>query len=144
MYWVLLVLLAVSILYVIANRDSLIVEHLDAAAGPMNSNKGPVPAASTDTGAKPSELTAGQKDVCNKLKQARDSDNPLTKATFKATSDQGKIPEYCNSMLNDLSDVSALASKLTDLQQEVEQMKKQAKNQTAQAEAAQASLQAMT
>jgi hypothetical protein len=144
MYWVLVSLIIFAICYVIANRQSIILEHLDATAGPMNSKKGPAPAAPTDTGAKPSELTAGQKDVCTKLKQARDSDNPLTKATFKAASDQGKIPEYCNSMLNDLSDVSALASKLTDLQQEVDQMKKQAKDQSAQAAAAQASLQAMT
>jgi outer membrane murein-binding lipoprotein Lpp len=110
----------------------------------MNTKKGPVPAASTDTGAKPSQLTSDQKAMCLSLKAARDSSDPLKKATFKLAGEQGKIPEYCNSMLNDLSDVSALASKLTDLQQEVEQMKKQAKNQTAQAEAAQASLQAMT
>jgi len=144
MYWVLLLLLILTIWYVATNRDTIILEHLDATAGPMNSNKGPAPAAPTDTGAKPSELTAGQMDVCSKLKQARDSDNPLTKATFKAASDQGKIPEYCKKMLNDLSDVAALASKLTTLQQEVEQMKAQAKDQSAQAAAAQASLQAMT
>ena len=137
MYWVLLVLLAVAILYVIANRESLIVEHLDAV-------KGPVPAAPAAAETKPSELTSDQKAMCLSLKAARDSSDPLKKATFKAATDQNKIPEYCNSMLNDLSDVSALASKLTDLQQEVEQMKKQAKDQTAQAEAAQASLQAMT
>jgi uncharacterized small protein (DUF1192 family) len=144
MYWVLLLLLILTIWYVATNRDTIILEHLDATAGPMNSKKGPAPAAPTDTGAKPSELTAGQMDICSKLKQARDSDNPLTKATFKAASDQGKIPEYCKKMLDDLSDVAALASKLTTLQQEVEQMKAQAKDQSAQAEAAKASLQAMT
>jgi uncharacterized small protein (DUF1192 family) len=144
MYWVLLLLLILTIWYVATNRDTIILEHLDATAGPMNSNKGPAPAAPTDTGAKPSELTAGQMDVCSKLKQARDSTNPLEKATFKAASDQGKIPEYCKKMLDDLSDVAALASKLTTLQQEVEQMKAQAKDQSAQAAAAQASLQAMT
>jgi uncharacterized small protein (DUF1192 family) len=144
MYWVLLLLLILTIWYVATNRDTIILEHLDATAGPMNSKKGPAPAAPTDTGAKASELTAGQMDICSKLKQARDSDNPLTKATFKAASDQGKIPEYCKKMLDDLSDVAALASKLTTLQQEVEQMKAQAKDQSAQAEAAKASLQAMT
>jgi uncharacterized small protein (DUF1192 family) len=144
MYWVLLLLLILTIWYVATNRDTIILEHLDATAGPMNSKKGPAPAAPTAADTKSSELTAGQMDVCSKLKQARDSTNPLEKATFKAASDQGKIPEYCKKMLNDLSDVSALASKLTTLQQEVDQMKAQAKDQSAQAEAAKASLQAMT
>ena len=144
MYWVLLLLLILAIWYVATNRETIILEHLDATAGPMNSKKGPVPAGQTVADTKSSELTAGQMDVCSKLKQARDSDNPLTKATFKAASDQGKIPEYCNPMLNDPNDVASLASKLTTLQQEVEQMKAQAKDQSAQAAAAQASLQAMT
>lgn len=137
MYWVLLVLLAVAILYVATNRESLIVEHLDAV-------KGPVPAAPTAAETKPAELTSDQNAMCLALKAARDSSDPLKRATFKVATDQNKIPEYCKPMLTDLSDVSALASKLTDLQQDVEQMKKQAKDQTAQAEAAQASLQAMT
>ena len=143
-YWVLVSLLIFAVCYVLANRQTLILEHLDATAGPMDSKKGPVPAAPTDTGTKPSELTTEQTNVCTKLKQARDSTNPLEKATFKAATDQGKIPEYCKPLLNDKGDVAALASKLTELQQEVEQMKAQAKEQSAQAEAAKASLQAMT
>lgn len=144
MYWVLLVVLILTIWYVATNRDALIVEHLDATAGPMNSKKGPAPAAPTDVETKPAELTSDQKAMCLALKAARDSSDPLKKATFKVATDQGKIPEYCKPMLNDLSDVSALASKLTTLQQEVDQMKAQAKDQSAQAEAAKASLQAMT
>jgi hypothetical protein len=149
MYWVLLLLLAVAIFYVIANRDSLIVEHLDATAGPMKSDKGPVPADATPAAKKagadiPETLTAEQKKQCEELKTAKDSTNPLQRAIYQSVVDQGKLPDYCKSIVGDLSDVAALASKLTTLQQEVEQIKKQAKDQTAQAEAAQASLQAMT
>lgn len=139
MYWVLLVLVIIAILYVVTNRDSLIVEHLDAV-------KGPVPASPpAGVGAKGSApLTGGQKKQCEDLKASKDSQDPLKQAVYQAAVDQGKIPEFCENILNDLSNVSALASKLTRLQQEVDQMKKQAKEQSAQAEAAQASLQAMT
>jgi hypothetical protein len=138
-YWVLLVLVSVAILYVIMNRDTLILEHLDGV-------KGPVPAApAAAVGATgPAPLTAGQKKQCTDLKASKDSHDPLKQAVYQAAVDQGKIPEFCEDILNDLSDVAALASKLTTLQQDVENMKKQAKDQTAQASAAQASLQAMT
>jgi hypothetical protein len=142
-YWILVGILLFALCYVLANRQTLILEHLDVTAGPMDTKKGPTPAGSTNADTKPSELTAEQTNTCTKLKQARDSTNPLEKATFKAASDQGKIPEYCKPLLNDKGDVAALASKLTELQQEVEQMKSQAKEQSAQAEAAKASLQAI-
>jgi hypothetical protein len=143
-YWILVGILIFAVCYVLANRQTLILEHLDATSGPMDTKKGPTPAGATTADTKPSELTADQKNGCLILKEARDGSDPLKKAMFKAASDQGKIPEYCKPLLNDQGDVAALASKLTELQQEVEQMKKQAKDQTAQAEAAQASLQAMT
>jgi len=143
MYWVLLIILIFAIWYVVANRQTLILEHLDATTGV----KGPVPAAPpvTAVGATgPAPLTAGQKKQCDDLKASKDSQDPLKQAVYQAAVDQGKIPEFCEKILNDLSDVAALASKLTTLQQEVDTMKKQAKDQSAQAAAAQASLQAMT
>ena len=141
-YWLILGILLFIVCYVIANRQTLILEHLDATSGPMDGKKAPVPAASTGTPI-PAALSSEQQDVCMKLKMARDSTNPLDKATFKAASDQGKIPEYCKPLLNDKGDVAALASKLTELQQEVDNMKNQAKAQGEQAEAVKASLQAI-
>ena len=137
-------ILFLIVCYVVANRQTLILEHLDASgsvtSGPMNAGTGPTPAAA----AKPGELTSEQKNVCTILKEARDGSDPLKKVSFKLATEQGKIPEYCKPLLNDAGDVAALASKLTELQQEVDDMKNQAKAQSAQAEAAKASLQAMT
>jgi outer membrane murein-binding lipoprotein Lpp len=142
-YLILLAVLIFILCYVVANRESIILEHLDATSGPMTGATGPTPSGVPDVASTPSELTPDQKAVCSTLKATRDSADIIKRATFKAASDQGKIPEYCKSMLSDLSDVSALASKLTDLQQDVDNMKAQAKEQSAQAAAAQASLQAI-
>jgi hypothetical protein len=139
-YWIILGILLFVVCYAIANRQTLILEHLDATSGPMDGGKGPVPAGSTDATV-PAPLSSEQQNVCTKLKTARDSTNPLEKATFKAATDQGKIPEYCKPLLNDKGDVAALASKLTELQHEVDTMKNQAKAQGDQAEAVKASLQ---
>lgn len=139
MYWVLLIILIMVIWYVATNRDTIILEHLDAVKGPV-----PATPAAAVGATRPAPLTAVQKKQCADLKASKDSQDPLKQAVYQAAVDQGKIPPFCEDILNDLSDVAALASKLTTLQQEVEKMKKQAKDQTAQAEAAQASLQAMT
>jgi hypothetical protein len=149
MYWVLLILLILVIWYVAANRDTLILEHLDATSGPMDSKEGPAPADVTPDAKKvgaaiPETLSPEQQKLCGDLKTAKDSTNPLQQAIYQSVVNQGKVPDYCQSILGDLSDVAALASKLTTLQQDVDTMKKQAKDQTAQAEAAQASLQAMS
>jgi uncharacterized small protein (DUF1192 family) len=138
-YLIFLLLVVFAICYVAANRQSLILEHLVDTPGPVPAAR---PAAVGATGAAP--LTAGQKKQCADLKASKNSQDPLKQAVYQAAVDQGKVPEFCEDILNDLSDVAALASKLTTLQQEVEQMKKQAKDQSAQAAAAQASLQAMT
>jgi|UniRef100_A0A6C0DQ10 hypothetical protein len=139
MYWVLVSLIIFAICYVIANRQSIILEHLDGVKGPVPASP---PAAVGAKGSAP--LTGGQKKQCDDLKASKNSLDPLKQAVYQAAVDQGKIPVFCEDILNDLSDVGALASKLTTLQQEVDQMKKQAKDQSAQAAAAQASLQAMT
>lgn len=135
-YWILLVILIFMVCYVVANRETIIMEHLENKAvtsGPMTSLSGPVPASgSTDTNKQ-----------CADLKSARDSSDPLRKAMYQAAVDQGKVPESCKDMLNDPTDVAALTSKLTALQQEVDAMKNQAKDQSSQAAAAQASLQAI-
>lgn len=148
-YWILFGILLFVLLYVVANRDKLLVEHLTATAGPMNSGKGPVPADATPAAkqagaAIPETLTPAQKKQCTDLKTAKDSSDVFQKAIYQSVVDQGKLPDYCKSIVGDLSDVAALASKLTALQQEVSDMKQQAKDQTAQASAAQASLQAIT
>jgi len=148
-YWFLAAILLFVVCYVIANRDKLIVEHLTATAGPMDGKSGPAvadatPAAKKAGAAIPETLTPEQQKQCSELKMAKDSTNPLQKAIYQAVVDQGKLPEYCKSVIGDLSDVGALASKLTSLQQEVDDMKKQSKDQMSQASAAQASLQAMT
>jgi hypothetical protein len=148
-YWILAAILLFVVCYAVANRDKLIVEHLTATAGPMDGGKGPTPADATPAAKKagaaiPETLTPEQKKQCDDLKTAKDSTNPLQKAVYQAVVDQGKLPEYCKSIVGDLSDVGALASKLTALQQEVSDMKQQAKDQVSQASAAQASLQAMT
>ena len=121
----------------------MILEHLDATAGPMDTKTGPTPAAAPAGTTGPAPLTAGQKKQCADLKASKDSQDPLKQAVYQAAVDQGKIPDFCEDILNDLSDVAALASKLTTLQQEVDTMKKQAKEQSAQASAAQASLNAI-
>jgi len=143
-YWILFGIIVLVLCYVVANRQTLILEHLDASgsvtSGPMDAGTGPTPAAAT----KPDQLTSDQKNGCLVLKEARDGSDPLKKAMFKAASDQGKIPEYCKPLLNDAGDVAALASKLTELQQDVDNIKNQAKAQSAQAEAAKASLRAIT
>lgn len=148
-YWILAAILLFVVCYVVANRDKLIIEHLDATAGPMDGSKGPAPADVTPSAKKagaaiPETLSPEQQKQCEDLKAAKNSTNPLQKAIYQAVVDQGKLPEYCKSVVGDLSDVGALASKLTSLQQEVSEMKQQAKDQTAQAAAAQASLNAIT
>jgi len=132
----------------VANRNSIITENLETAP----------------------ELTEDQTKQCNNLKDARDGDNPMKKMLYKALKNDGKIPKYCEAILNPMpvpadaaaapggasgdggggsgesgsgGDVAALASKLTALQQEVGSMKAKAKDQASQAAAAQASLQAI-
>jgi len=100
-YWIALAVLVFLISYAIANKDTIIMEHLTSATtGPMTGLRGPAPAA-------PAGSTG-------------------------ATGPAGD------------GDVAALASKLTALQKEVDDMKKQSKDQMSQASAVQASLQAIT
>ena len=102
-YLIALAILVFLIAYMVANKDSIIMEHLTSAtAGPMNTGMGPAPASAR----------AG-----------------ITGATGPAGDD---------------TEVAALTSKLTALQKEVEDMKKQSKDQMSQASAAQASLQSIT
>jgi len=133
----------------VANRNSIITENLETAP----------------------ELTEDQTKQCNNLKDARDGDNPMKKMLYKALKSEGRIPKYCEAILNPMpvpadaaaapggaasgdsgggsgesgsgGEVAALASKLTALQQEVGSMKAKAKDQASQAAAAQASLQAI-
>jgi len=100
-YWIALAILVFMIAYMVANKDSIIMEHLTSStAGPMNAGTGPAPAAP-----------------------------PRTTGVTGPSGD---------------GDVAALTSKLTALQKEVDDMKKQSKDQMSQAAAAQASLQSIT
>jgi hypothetical protein len=147
-YWILLVIIVFVLCYVVANRNSIITENLETAP----------------------ELTEDQTKQCNNLKDARDSDNAMKKMLYKALKSEGRIPKFCEAILNPMpvpadaaaapggasgdsgggsgesgsgGEVAALASKLTALQQEVSNMKAKAKDQASQAAAAQASLQAI-
>lgn len=135
--------------YVVANRNSIITENLE-------------------TGEK---LTEDQTKLCNELKEGRDTDHPIKKMFYNSIKNQGKIPKFCEAILNPVpvpagpaaasggdgggessssgggggdGDVAALTSKLTALQKEVDDMKAKAKDQASQAAAAQASLQEIT
>jgi hypothetical protein len=130
--WILAAILVLFLIYVIMNRDTIILEHLDVVS-PL----APTPAVPGSTSA----VSVGQQARCAQLKSARDSTDPLQQATYKTAVDQGKIPAYCADILNELSDIPALASKLTSLQQEVDNIKTQSQAGAQQAAAAQAQLQ---
>jgi len=193
-YWIALGILVFLISYAVANKDTIIMEHLTSAtAGPMNSKSGPAPAMSDEDKGKcmvslidsmfslgaiplPAKCSSMKADFDNKVKEQVDAlpDNernictsqllePAVKETatkYKSGTDVSGDIARCLKVLyvKKLSpgggggegggggggDVAALASKLTSLQQEVDDMKQQSKDQMSQASAAQASLQSIT
>ena len=234
-YWLILGILLFIVCYVIANRQTLILEHLDATSGPMDGKKAPVPAASSvekcygtpvdfssgkflsfdnvvnqarsldklgdmnnlAKNAKTTQTLSGAQKVCSSnpkctgiiywdgtclhpewqgpIKQRTEEmhaplkgytpysgdpsltsiidgnpggftkDSQLPPAGILTFTPVSKCPSPSNenSDASGDGDVAALTSKLTALQQEVDNMKNQAKAQGEQAEAVKASLQAI-
>lgn len=63
-YWIALAILVFLIAYMVANKDSIVMEHLTSAtAGPMNAGTGPAPAGSSSSKKcydKPVDFTSGK------------------------------------------------------------------------------------
>ena len=192
-YYAAVVLLISILCYVVANRQTILLEHLEnksVTSGPMDGGRGPTPAMpDEDKGtcmlslidgmfslgaiAVPSKCLSMKADFDTKVKEGVDAlpDNErnictsqLLEPTVKdmatkykpGTEVSGDIARCLKVLyVKKLSsgggggggggggDVAALTSKLTALQKEVDEMKNQAKDQTAQASAAQASLQSI-
>jgi hypothetical protein len=86
-YWIALAILVFLIAYTVANKDSIVMEHLTSStAGPMNAGTGPAPASApagstgptgpagddSEVAALASKLTALQKEVDDMKKQSKD------------------------------------------------------------------------
>jgi len=191
-YYAALVVLIFILCYVVANRQTILLEHLEnksVTSGPMDGGKGPTPAMPEEDKGKclvslidsmfslgaislPAKCSSMKADFDTKIKDQVDAlpDNERNACTsqfleptvkdmatkYKPGTDVSGDIARCLKVLyvkklssggggggGDGGDVAALTSKLTALQKEVDDMKNQAKDQTAQASAAQASLQSI-